>query len=297
MADLKTLYVAITRTMEKLVWYEEDHDRIAPFRTLFSRLGLVNEAALDEGSVARLHRTSSPEEWRKRGRVLFEHQQYDQARRCFTQSGDKQLARWAAACHAQKRAKEACVKGSGEFRRIYVEAAHLFGEAGKLPQEAECYEEGREYGQAGRVHVILGDWWNAARCYEVGQDWLKAQEAHERRADEAGQGTEEGLNRMERSLACLLQNNDPDLLQRAQDIMTVLLQNYGQTVPARVVAMKEALVYHIAQDHHRAGQRKLMMGPLVKLSSVSMQRRFLRTRGYKAQLEQARSRTTMNAKA
>jgi tetratricopeptide (TPR) repeat protein len=286
MADLKTLYVAITRSMVRLVWYEKDWDRMAPFQMMFSRLGLVNEVPLSLDSVALLHRSSSPSEWRKRGQMLFEHQQYDQAWRCYTRSGDKLLAAWALACSTQQRAQEARVRTSGDSQRLYVEAAHLFEAAQKLPQAAECYDAALDHLQAGRVHMNLENWESAAKCFEKGGGWLKAQEAHERRADNAGKRTDKGVACMERSLACLLHSGDPELLQKAHGIMTALFQSCREdgAVSKRIGALKETVVYNIVLEHHRAGRTEQMMEVLVQLSSTSRQKRFLSTRGYHAEL-------------
>jgi tetratricopeptide (TPR) repeat protein len=273
--------------MVRLVWYEEDWDRMAPFQMMFSRLGLVNEVPLSSESVALLHRISSPSEWRKRGQMLFEHQQYDQAWRCFTRSGDKLLAAWALACSTQHRAQEARVRGSGDSQRLHVEAAQLFEAAQKLPQAAECYEEALDYLQAGRVHVTLENWESGARCFEVGGDWLKAQEAHERLANNAGKQTDKGVYCMERSLACLLHSGDLELLEKAHGIMTALFQSCrqgGVAVPDRIGTLKETVVYNIVLEHHRAGRTEQMMELLVQLSSTSRQKRFLSTRGYHAEL-------------
>ena len=298
MADLKALYVAITRAMVKLVWYERDWDeRMGPFRLLFQHHSLVQEVPLSAESAALLRRTSSPEEWCRRGRMMFASQQYGQARMCFTRAGELLLAAWADACFVQDQARTAAVqqkRGSNKAKTLFCKAAQLFEAAQKFPQAAECFERARQYLEAGRVFSQLISpprWDDAARCFELGGGWDQAAEAHEQRAECTGRITLSGLRCVERSLGCCLEDSS-DPTSKALEIMERQLDaTHGSTVDDKTAPLasetgelKEVLLYILALKHHRAGRTHDMMGLLMQLSSPAKQRRFLRSRGYHDEL-------------
>jgi hypothetical protein len=244
------LYVAITRAMCDLVWYEGDEARMAPMRELLAHFALVEERAMDEDLTRQLLRSSSPEEWRAKGRQLFTQGQYARARQCFVRSGDRDLAMWAAACDKQEQAGAARARGGSEADGLFAEAAELFLAAGQAPQAAECYEAGRRWADAARIHCERRsppDWRAAARCHELAGAWGAAAGAHERCALALGGGAAAGdapaasmgseardlqaaagqLLHVERALACCLEGGDSSCYDRGLQMLDELLAGAG----------------------------------------------------------------------
>lgn len=182
------------RAMCHLVWFESDEAQIAPLRALLRVRGAVQERPMDAALAAALQRSSTPEEWRAKGKQFFGQRQYTHARQCFAHSGDAALERWAAACELEEAAatleRQAPSGGAGSGRggsssqasEMFAEAARQFLLAGKAPQAAECFERARRWADAGRVHlqeVQPPAWAPAARCFELAAAWRDARGAHE----------------------------------------------------------------------------------------------------------------------
>lgn len=66
-SELKQLYVAITRTRQRLWICENNIEVSKPMLDYWKRLGLVQERKLDDSLAETMQRTSSPEEWKSQG--------------------------------------------------------------------------------------------------------------------------------------------------------------------------------------------------------------------------------------
>ncbi|THG96062.1 hypothetical protein EW026_g5704 [Hermanssonia centrifuga] len=79
--ELKFLYVAITRARKNL-WLADCSDRAEAIRALWTAQGLVQVCTTSD-TLPRLAVSSTPEEWAKTARDLFDHRRYLQAARCY----------------------------------------------------------------------------------------------------------------------------------------------------------------------------------------------------------------------
>lgn len=64
--ELKQLYVAITRTRQRL-WIFENGEVPVPIYNYWKKLQVVEEQILDESFVRKVQDPSTPEEWKSRG--------------------------------------------------------------------------------------------------------------------------------------------------------------------------------------------------------------------------------------
>lgn len=79
--ELKQLYVAITRTRQRL-WICENVDFSKPMFDYWKKLGLFQVRQLDESLVHTMQVTSSKEEWSSRGTKLLDEGSFEMATMC-----------------------------------------------------------------------------------------------------------------------------------------------------------------------------------------------------------------------
>lgn len=73
-SELKQLYVAITRTRQRLWICENKEELSKPMFHYWKRKGLVQVRKLDDSVAQAMRVASSPQEWRERGKkVIFFH--------------------------------------------------------------------------------------------------------------------------------------------------------------------------------------------------------------------------------
>ncbi|KAF8807162.1 hypothetical protein BYT27DRAFT_7189247 [Phlegmacium glaucopus] len=84
-SELKFLYVAITRARKNL-WIVDCSEKGEPMRTLWTSRNQIQNCTPGT-DVPRLAVSSSPEEWEKSGKTLFQNKRYFQAMHCFERAG------------------------------------------------------------------------------------------------------------------------------------------------------------------------------------------------------------------
>ncbi|KDQ58729.1 hypothetical protein JAAARDRAFT_155337 [Jaapia argillacea MUCL 33604] len=99
-SELKILYTAIT-CARKNMWIVDRSVRAEPMRLLWKSKSLVQICA-PGAAVPQLAVSSTPEEWEKSGRNLFEHKQYIQAIHCFKRAGLEREVLVANAYHLRQ---------------------------------------------------------------------------------------------------------------------------------------------------------------------------------------------------
>jgi len=148
--ELKALYVSVTRAKKRVVFFDEDEAKRAPFFELLERAQVANKISLDarqqlasEGTSS-LAQASTPQEWRAQGSNLFDNRKFELAAQCFEKSKDPLEQAEAAAC---------C-----DIAKALLNETPASGSAGKLAMAAEgllfVYSQ---YGRA--VHAEV-----AAKC-------------------------------------------------------------------------------------------------------------------------------------
>ncbi|KZV14915.1 hypothetical protein F511_40287 [Dorcoceras hygrometricum] len=175
-SELKQLYVAITRTRQRLWICENNAELSKPMLDYWQRLGLVQVRKLDDSLAEGMQRASSPEEWKSQGMQLFWEKNYEMATMCFERAGE---ATW------EKRAKASGLRASADYVRIsnareaqimIREAAELFHSIGRAASAAECFFELEEYKRAGMIYLHecgtselrkAGECFTLAGCYNT----------------------------------------------------------------------------------------------------------------------------------
>nr|GEX43862.1 UvrD-like helicase, ATP-binding domain, P-loop containing nucleoside triphosphate hydrolase [Tanacetum cinerariifolium] len=139
-SELKQLYVAITRTRQRLWICENKEELSKPMFDYWKMRGLVQMRKLDDSVAQAMQVLSSPQEWRERGKKLF----YENS-----------------------------------FVMAALKAAGMFESIGKLESAASCYCDLGEYERAGKIFMDkCGKSDAAAECFTLAGCYGEAAEAY-----------------------------------------------------------------------------------------------------------------------
>ncbi|XP_059624937.1 uncharacterized protein LOC132268175 [Cornus florida] len=180
-SELKQLYVAITRTRQRL-WICENIDELSkPMFDYWKTLCLVQVKQLDDSLAQAMQVASSPEEWKSRGIKLFWENNYEMATMCFERAGDTM---W------EKRAKATGLKAAADRLRgsnpemastVLREAAEIFDSIGRAESAAECFCDLGEYERAGRIYLEKcgeSELKKAGECFSLAECYLRSAEVY-----------------------------------------------------------------------------------------------------------------------
>ncbi|KAK4842428.1 hypothetical protein QYF36_021493 [Acer negundo] len=152
-AELKLLYVAITRTRQRLWIWEDIEELSKPMFDYWKKKGLVQVRQLDDSLSQAMQVTSSAEEWRLQGIKLFYEHNYEMATMCFERTGDNYWERRSKATGLKAAADRLHSLNPEEAKIILREAAEIFEEIGKADSAARCFLDLGEYETAGRIYL------------------------------------------------------------------------------------------------------------------------------------------------
>ncbi|EEF38947.1 conserved hypothetical protein [Ricinus communis] len=170
--ELKQLYVAITRTRQRL-WIFENVS--SPVFNYWLKLQLVHVRELDDKFLEEIQVTSSQEEWKARGIKFFHQMNYDQARFCFERAGESYWEKWAVAAGHRCTADNLRVSDPIIARVHLTQGAHMFESIGKNESAVQCFFELKEYEKAGIIYLEkfgesrmeeAGECFHLAGCYK-----------------------------------------------------------------------------------------------------------------------------------
>ncbi|KAK1380712.1 UvrD-like helicase ATP-binding domain-containing protein [Heracleum sosnowskyi] len=180
-SELKQLYVAITRTRQRLWISESVEDLSKPMFDYWKRRGLVQVQKLNDSLAQAMQVASSAEEWKSRGKKLFFEHYYEKATMCFERAGD---ATWEKRAKASglKAAAEPIRKSNPKVACTYIrEAAEIFDSIGRVESAAVCYCELGEFERAGRIYLDKcgeSERKKAAECFNLAGNFAMAAEVY-----------------------------------------------------------------------------------------------------------------------
>ncbi|KAL4575598.1 hypothetical protein LXL04_022446 [Taraxacum kok-saghyz] len=178
-SELKQLYVAITRTRQRLWICENKEELSKPMFDYWKRRGLVQVRKLDDSVAQAMRVASSPQEWRERGKKLYYENNFVMATMCFERAGDKKWEKLARASGLRAIADQMRGTKPEAFLRNLREAAEMFESIGKLESAASCYCDLGEYERAGKIYLDkCGKMNEAAECFTLAGCYSDAAEAY-----------------------------------------------------------------------------------------------------------------------
>ncbi|KAM1846609.1 hypothetical protein ACFX14_011002 [Malus domestica] len=167
-SELKQLYVAVTRTRQRL-WVCENAEEISkPMFDYWKKKCLVQVRQLDDSLAQAMQVASSPEEWKSRGIKLYQEHNYEMATMCFERAGDAYWERRSKAAGLKAIADRMRTSNPEEANTILKEAAEIFDAIGKADSAARCFSDLGEYERAARIYLgKCGDLERAGECFSL----------------------------------------------------------------------------------------------------------------------------------
>ncbi|KAM3216603.1 putative protein isoform X1 [Capsicum annuum] len=174
-SELKQLYVAITRTRQRLWICESIEEFSKPMFDYWRRLCLVETRVIDDSLAQAMQTSSTPEEWKSRGVKLFWEKNYEMAIMCFEKAGERNWEKRAKAAGFRAAADRISDSNPKEACTYLREAAEIFDSIGRFESAAECFLDLKEYKRAGQIYlekcgkselVKAAECFALAGCYE-----------------------------------------------------------------------------------------------------------------------------------
>ncbi|KAK7399848.1 hypothetical protein VNO78_11042 [Psophocarpus tetragonolobus] len=175
-SELKQLYVAITRTRQRLWICENIEEYCKPMFDYWRKKGLVQFKELDGSLAQAMKVASSPEEWRSRGKKLYYQNNYEMATMCFERAGDSYWERKCKASGLRANANRLRDLNLDDANAMLREAAEIFEGIGMVESAAQCFSDLGDYKRAGKLYLEkceepdlkrAGDCFYLAGCYEM----------------------------------------------------------------------------------------------------------------------------------
>ncbi|KAI3944743.1 hypothetical protein MKW98_021201 [Papaver atlanticum] len=271
-SELKQLYVAITRTRQRL-WISENMDDFSkPMFDYWKKLCLVQVRELDESLVQAMQVMSGKEEWSSRGIKLLDEGNYEMAALCFERAGDSFLEKLAKA--AGLRAAGVHVLGSNtELASVaLVEAAEIYESVGKADLAAKCFMELKDFKRAGMIYLEncgesrLED---AGDCFSLAGCWSTAADVYSR------------CNCFSK---CLLVCTNGNLFETGLQFIKYWKEsarlNPDIAKSQDLIDMEQSFLKRCALHYHQQNDTNNMMKFIKSFNSLDMIRTFLRSRDY-----------------
>nr|GEV91261.1 UvrD-like helicase, ATP-binding domain, P-loop containing nucleoside triphosphate hydrolase [Tanacetum cinerariifolium] len=148
-SELKQLYVAITRTRQRLWICEHKEEMSKPMFDYWKKMGLVQVRTLDDCVAQAMRVASSPQEWRERGKKLFYETNFVMATMCFERAGDTKWEKLAKASALRASAQKMLGTDSKAAFGYLRDAGDMFESIGKHDSAATCYCDLGNYKRAG----------------------------------------------------------------------------------------------------------------------------------------------------
>ncbi|TQD88449.1 hypothetical protein C1H46_025973 [Malus baccata] len=167
-SELKQLYVAVTRTRQRLWFCENVEELSRPMFDYWKKKCLVQVRQLDDSLAQAMQVASSPEEWKSRGIKLYHEHNYEMATMCFERAGDTYWERRSKAAGLKAIADRMRTSNPAEANTILKEAAEIFDAIGKADSAARCFSDLGEYERAARIYLDkCGDLERAGECFSL----------------------------------------------------------------------------------------------------------------------------------
>ncbi|KAI3840106.1 hypothetical protein MKX03_003562 [Papaver bracteatum] len=271
-SELKQLYVAITRTRQRLWICENIDDFSKPMFDYWKKLCLVQERELDESLVRAMQVTSSKEEWTSRGIKLLDEGNFEMATMCFERAGDSFLEKLAKASGLRAAGVHMLGSNTKLAHVALVEAAEIYESIGKADLAAKCFMDIKDFKRAGMMYLEnCGDsrLEDAGDCFSVAGCWSTASDVYSR------------CNCFSK---CLLVCANGNLFETGLQFMKLWKEsarlNLDTAKSQDLIDMERSFLKSCALHYHQQNDVNNMMKFVKAFNSLDMIRTFLRSHDY-----------------
>ncbi|XP_062004037.1 uncharacterized protein LOC133721436 [Rosa rugosa] len=269
-SELKQLYVAVTRTRQRL-WICETVEEISkPMFDYWKKKCLVQVRQLDDSLAQAMQVASSTEEWRSRGIKLYRENNYEMATMCFKRSGDTYWEQRSKAAGLKAIADRMRMSNPEEANSILRKAAEIFDAIGKADSAARCFSDLGEYERAARIYFEkCGELERAAECFTLAG-------CYEDAADVYAKGNF--------FLECLSVCAKGKLFDRGLEYIDYwkrhAVENNSLTRGGEGIHnMEQKFLEGCARHYHKKKDNRSMMKFVKAFQSISLMRNFLKSLG------------------
>ncbi|KAL3731199.1 hypothetical protein ACJRO7_028125 [Eucalyptus globulus] len=175
-SELKQLYVAITRTRQRLWICENALEFSKPILDYWKNKCLIQVRLVDHALAEAMQVRSTPEEWKSQGFKLLREGKYPMAITCFERARYTYGERLAKASAFKADADLKHVSNPQEASDLRRQAAEIYETIGMANSAAECFYMLKEYEIAGRIYMDkcgesalekAGECFSLAQCYSL----------------------------------------------------------------------------------------------------------------------------------
>ncbi|KAM6546615.1 hypothetical protein CsatB_027351 [Cannabis sativa] len=278
-SELKQLYVAITRTKRRLLFYENgDCDGFSnPIYNYWEKLCLVQYQTLDHSFVEKIQEHSTKEEWMSSGKEYFIKKKYKAAKECFRKAGETLLEQQAEAFFLRASAQNICSYDFDRAKKYLHKAAVIFKSIGMFEQAVQCFYDSKNYEMAGSIyleHYGESKLMEAIECFTLSKSYDRLAFAYAKGnfyskcLESCIQGGLfiKGLDYLDQWKAYATLNNDME--RQEHEIKTIEMK----------------ILTGAAHDYKRHGDKTLMMKCVKAFHSEDSMCTFLRTEGFLEEL-------------
>ncbi|XP_071715755.1 uncharacterized protein [Rutidosis leptorrhynchoides] len=263
-SELKQLYVAITRTRQRLWICENKEELSKPVFDYWKMRGLVQVRKLDDSVAQAMRVASCAQEWRDRGKKLFYESNFVMATMCFERAGDAMWEKLAKASGLRASADQMRGTNPEAFVGYLREAAGMFESIARHEPAASCYCDLGEYEKAGKIYLYkCGKMEAAAECFILAGCYGEAAEAYAK-----GDKFSDCLSVCKNGK---LFNKGLQYIEHWKELAKV------QTKELELI--EQEFLEACANDFHERKDHKSMMKFVRAFCSMKSKRRFLRSLG------------------
>ncbi|CAH9085205.1 unnamed protein product [Cuscuta europaea] len=178
-SELKQLYVAVTRTRQRLWICERVEEFSKPMFEYWMKMGLVEVRDVNESLAQAMRMASTPEQWKSRGLKLLWEKNYEMAIMCFERAGERNLEKQAKASILRETADRMRDSNPNASISNLREAAEIFESIGRFKSAAECFYDLKDYEHAGTIYLKkcgeqeqkkAAECFTLAGCYETASE-------------------------------------------------------------------------------------------------------------------------------
>ncbi|TYK30411.1 uncharacterized protein E5676_scaffold349G00130 [Cucumis melo var. makuwa] len=176
-SELKQLYVAVTRTRQRLWFCEDTREHSEPLFDYWKRKCVVQVQQLNDSLAQSMVASSSREDWRSQGFKLYHEGNYKMATMCFERAEDDYWEKRSKASGLRAFAEHILKANPVEANSILREAAVIYEAIGKADSAAQCFFDIGEFKRAGVIFEEkcgklerAGECFHLAKCYDRAAD-------------------------------------------------------------------------------------------------------------------------------
>ncbi|CAD6259771.1 unnamed protein product [Miscanthus lutarioriparius] len=265
-SELKQLYVAITRTRQRLWICENADDYCRPMFDYWKKLCIVEVRLLDSSLIQAMQTGSSVDDWRLRGTKLFNEGQFEMATMCFEKAGDAHREKWARAAGLLATADRVISTNLEMGQASLQKASEIYESIGMYEKAATCYIKLGEYKRAGMVYMEkcgtkrLED---AGDCFAMTECWSQAAEVYFK------------ARCYTKCFSCCSKGK---VLNQGLQFLRQLEKEHSEDFNSEVAALRKTYLETCALHYFERGDIKHMMPYVKAFNSMDHIRAFLNSR-------------------